>query len=192
MMAFQLFRFTPEGAVRPPKVETILPTNADSQSTSNTQGNSSKLMQNSTSRISKLEKLFSDEITSYASITSGIDSQYFFFCYKIRQLEPGGSDSMLWKIPSVNFVFDSAKVLRPSSDPLVEPATNFGGHIFRTHPRGYNFFIKFYPYGIGSATGKSASILFNLFPGDCDNLLRCPFSKLFRLGIRDHLNPLNT
>ena len=92
----------------------------------------------------------------------------------------------------MKFVFDSAKKARPSSDPLIEPATSFGSPIFRTHPHAYNFFIKFYPYGIGPATGKCASILFTLFPGDYDNLLKWPFSKLIHIGIRDQLDPMNT
>ena len=45
----------------------------------------------------------------------------------------------------LKFVFDSAKVALPSSDPLIEPATSFSSPICRTHPHGYNFFIKFYP-----------------------------------------------
>ena len=90
---------------------------------------------------------------------------------KIRQLEPGNSDVIIWKIPSVKFVIDSAKVALPSSGPLIEPATSVSSPIFRTHPHGYNFFIRLYPYGIGPATGKCASFLFNPFLGDYDNLL---------------------
>ena len=89
------------------------------------------------------------------------------------------------------FVFDSAKVARPSSDPLIEPATSFSSPIFRTHPHGNNFSIKFYPYGIGPTTGKCASIVITLFPGDLDNLLQWPFSKLIHIGIHDQLDPLN-
>ena len=140
-------------------------------------------MQNLASRICKLEKLFADEITTYTSITAGIHSQYFFLYDKIRQLETGNSDTIIWKIPSVKFVFDSAKKARPSSDPLIGPATSFSSPIFGTDPHGYNFFIKFYPYGIGPATGNCASILFTLFPGDYDNLLKWPFSKLIQIRI---------
>ena len=149
-------------------------------------------VQNLASRICKLEKLFADGITTYTSITAGIHSQYFFLHDKIRQLEPGNSDTIIWEIPSVKFVFDFAKKPRPSSDPLIEPATRFSSPIFRTHPHGYNFFIKFYPYGFGPATGKCASILFTLFPGDDDNLLKWPFSKLIHIGIQDQLDPMNT
>ena len=149
-------------------------------------------MQNLASRIYKLEKLFTGGIATYASITAGIQSQYFFLCAKIRQLEPRNSDVIIWKIPSVKFVFESAKVTRPSSDPLIEPATSFSSPIFRTHPHGYNFFIKFHPYGIGPASGKCASILFTLFPGDYENLLKWPSSKLIHISIRDQLDPLNT
>ena len=92
----------------------------------------------------------------------------------------------------MEFVFDSAKVARPSSDPLIEPATSFSSPILRTHPHGYNFFIKFYPYGIVTATGKCASILFTFFPGDYDNFLQWPFSKLIHIGIRDQLDQMNT
>ena len=132
------------------------------------------------------------EVSSYTSITAGIHSHYFFLYDKIRQLEPGNSDVIVWKIPSVKFVFDSAKVARPSSDPLIEPTTSFSSPIFRTHPHGYNFFIKLYPYGIGPATGKCASVLFALFPGDYDNLLQWPFTKTIHIGIRDQLDPMNT
>ena len=45
---------------------------------------------------------------------------------------------------------------------------------------------------MGPATGKCASVLFTLFPGDYDNLLQWPFSKLIHIGIRDQLDPLNT
>ena len=188
----KLPRSTPVGAMEPPRAKTNYSANADSQPILNTQEAPSTTVQNLVSRIGKLEKLFTDEIATYTSITAGIHSQYFFLYDKIRQLEPGNSDVIIWKIPSVTLVFESAKVARPSSDPLIEPATSFSSPIFRTHPHGYNFFIKFYPYGIGPATGKCASILFTLFPGDYDNLLKWPFSKLIHISIRDQLDPLNT
>ena len=187
-----LHRSTPVGAVGSARATTNNTANADSQPTPNTQETPSTTVQNLTSRICKMEKLLANEISSYTSITAGIHSQYFFLYDKIRQLEPGNSDAIIWKIPSVKFVFDSAKVARSSSDPLTGPATSFSSPIFRTHPHGYNFFIKLYPYGIGPATGKCASILFTLFPGDYDNLLQWPFSKIIHIGIRDQLYPMNT
>ena len=92
----------------------------------------------------------------------------------------------------MKFALDYAKVARPSSDPLLEPATNFSSPIFKTHPHGYNFSIKFYPYGIGPAIGKCASYFFTLFPGDYDNPLQWPFLKIIHTGVRDQLDPLNT
>ena len=92
----------------------------------------------------------------------------------------------------MKFVFDYARVVRPSSDPLIEAVTSFSSPIFRTRPHGYNFFVKFYPYGIGPATGKCASILFTFFPDGYDNLLQCRFSKIIHIGIPDQLGPLNT
>ena len=185
----KLRRLTPVGAVGPPRTKTNNTANADFQPLPNTQETT---IQNLTSRICKLEKLFANEVSTYTSITAGVHSQYFLLYDKIRQLLPGNSDVIIWKIPSVKFVFDSAKVARPSSDPLIEPATSFSSPIFRTHPHGYNFFIKLYPYGIGPATGKCASVLFALFPGDYDNLLQWPFTKAIHIGIRDQLDPMNT
>ena len=184
-----LRRSTPVGAVGTAKTKTNNIANTDFQPIPNTQETT---IQNLTSRICKLEKLFANEVSTYTSITAGVHSQYFLLYDKIRQLEPGNSDVIIWKIPSVKFVFDSAKVARPSSDPLIEPATSFSSPIFRTHPHDYNFFIKLYPYGIGPATGKCASVLFALFPGDYDNLLQWPFTKTIHIGIRDQLDPMNT
>ena len=154
----------------PPREKTNNSSNADFQCSPNTREAPQTTAQDLTSRISKLENLFADEIATYTSITSGIYSQYFFLYDEIRLLEAGNSDAIIWKIPSVKFVFDSAKIARPSSDPLIEPATCFSSPIFRTQPHGYNFFVKFYPCGFGSATGKCASTVFALFPGDYDNL----------------------
>ena len=175
----------------PPRTKIDNTANADFQPTPNKQEAPSTTVQNLTSRICKLEKLFADEISAHTSITAGIHSQYFLLYDKIRQLEPGNSNVISWKIRSVKFVFDSAKMARQTSDPLIEPATSFSSPNFRTHPHGYNFFIKLYPYGIGPATGNCASILFTLFPGNYDNLLQWPFSKFIHIGIRDQLDPMN-
>ena len=188
----QLPRSTPVGAVGSPRTKTNEPANADRQPTPDTQEAPSTTVQILTSRICKLEKLLVDEISSYTSITAGIHSQYFFLYDQILQLETGNSDVIIWKIPSVKFVFDSAKVAGPSSDPLIEPATSFSSPTFRTHPHGYSFFNKLYPYVNGPTTGKCALILFSLFPGDYDNLIQWPFSKLIHIGIRDQMDPMNT
>ena len=188
----KLRRSNPVGSVGPATTKTNSTANADFQPAPNTQKVPSTKVQNLTTRICKLEKLFGDKISSYTSITAGIHSQYFFLYDKIRQLESINSDVIIWKIPSVKFVFDSAKVARLSSDPLIEPATSFSSPTFRVHPHGYNVFINFYPYGIGTATGKCASILFTLFPGDYDSLLQWPFSKLIHIGMRNQLDPMNT
>ena len=158
----KLRRSTPVGAMGPPREKTNSSANADFQPTLNKQEAPPTTVQSLASRFYKLEKMFTDEIATYTSITAGIHSQYFFLYDKIRQLEPGTSDVIICKIPSVKFVFESAKVARPSSDHLIEPATSFSCPIFRTHPHGFNFFIKFYSYGNGPANCKCASRLFTL------------------------------
>ena len=147
----------PVGAVGPPRAETNNCAKVDFEPTPNTQEAPATTVQNLTSRISKLEKLFADEIATYTSITAGIHSQYFFLYDKIRQLEPGNSDVINWKISSVKFVIDSAKVARPSSDPLVEPATSFSSPISGLTVLDTTYQIL--PYGVGPATGKCASTI---------------------------------
>ena len=84
----KLRRSTPVGAVAPPRTKTNNSANVDFQPIPDTQEAPSTTVQNLTSRNSKLEKLFADEISAYTSITAGIHSQYFFLYDKIRQLEP--------------------------------------------------------------------------------------------------------
>ena len=126
----KLRRFTPLVAEGPPIAKTNNTSNADFQPTPNTQEAHSITLQNLTPRISKLKKLFADEIATCTSITAGIHSQCFFLYDIIRQFEPGNTDVIIRKIPSVKFVFDFSKVTRPSSDPLIEPATGFSSPTF--------------------------------------------------------------
>ena len=82
----KLRRSTPVGAVGPLRMKTNNSANADFQPTPNTQEAPSITVQNLTSRICKLEKLFADEISIYTSITAGIHSQYFFYMIKFASL----------------------------------------------------------------------------------------------------------
>ena len=139
----RLRRSTPMGAVGPPRAKTNNSANADSQALSNTREAPPTTVQNLTSRVSRLEKVYTHEIATYTAITVEIHSQYFSLYDKIRLLEARNSDVIIWEIPSVKFVLDSAKVARPSSDPLIEPARRFSSPVFRTHRHRCNFFIKF-------------------------------------------------
>ena len=136
--------FNPQGTVGPPEEETATPTSNETQSTSNTQDTSRKLMQKLTSRSSELEKLFSGDITTYTIIASGIHFPYFFFYDKVRQLEPHGSDSILWKIPSVKSIFVSAKLPWPSSGhlPHCETGHEFWWPFLENLPSRKEFFLS--------------------------------------------------
>ena len=59
-------------------------------------------------------------------------------------------------------------------------------------PTATILFVQFYPYGLDSAAGYHASIMFALFPGDYDVLLTWPFPKTIHLSVRDQLDPQNT
>ena len=102
------------------------------------------------------------------------------------------SDTILWKIRSVNFNIEIYQSITTITYPFIETVKIFGNPTFRTHLHGYNNFIKFFSYVIVSATKKFASMDFTLFPGDLDNLLRWPFSNLIHLGFYDKLDSFST
>ena len=79
-----------------------------------------------------------------------------------------------------------------SSMDATDPSTHYNSPVYRTHPYGYDFLVQFYPYGLGSAAGNHASIMFALFPGDYDGLLKWPFSKAIQFSVRDQLDHQNT
>ena len=68
-------RSTPVGAVGPPRAKTKKSANTNFQPTSNNQEAPPITGQNLTSRVSRLEKLFTDEIATDTSTTAGIPSQ---------------------------------------------------------------------------------------------------------------------
>ena len=132
-----------------------------------------------------------EEITKASNcretIASMHRSQFAFLYDRIRSLESGGSDTILWKLTSVKLVLgkSSARLDNAAKD----PSTHYNSAVYRTHPYGYNFFVQFYPYGLDSAAGNHASIMFALFPGDYDGLLTWPFPKTIQLSVRDQLDP---
>ena len=71
-------RSTPEGAVEAPRPIPNKTANADFQFSTSTRDGPLTKVQILSSRIYELEKLFSDEIETYTSITVGIHFQYFF------------------------------------------------------------------------------------------------------------------
>ena len=108
-------RSTPEGPVGPPRAKTNNFANANSQSSPNKREAPPTTVQNLSSKFSKLEKLFTDEIAAYTNCTVGIHSQYFFLYDKVRQLEAGNSETIIWKIP----VSDVCIRLRKSSATII-------------------------------------------------------------------------
>ena len=137
-----------------------------------------------------------EEITkvrdSREAIASIYRSQFAFLYNRIRALESGGTDTILWKLTSLNLIFDTAKSSARLDNAVKDPSTHYNSPVYRTHPYGYNFFVQFYPYGLDCAAGNHASIKFALFPGDYDGLLTWPFPKTIQLSVRDQLDPQNT
>ena len=111
---------------------------------------------------------------------------------QICQFEHSNSTFILWKITSVQLVFESARLwyLKPGRENA--PNTRFRSPVFRSHLYGYNFYLKFYPNGLTAAIGTWASISLSISAGENDDILPWPVSKTIQIKVRDQLNPLNT
>ena len=111
---------------------------------------------------------------------------------QICQFEHSNSTIILWKVTSIQLVFESARLwyLKPGWENA--PTTRLRSPIFRYHPYGYNFYLIFYPYGFAAAIGTWASIFLSMSAGEYDDILPWPVSKTIQIIMRDHLSPLNT
>ena len=122
-------------------------------------------------RVKQLEEEITKASNSRETIASIYRSQFAFLHDRIRSLESRGSDTILWKLTSVKLVFDTAKSSARLDNATKDPSTHYNSPVYHTHPYGHNFFVQFYRYGLDSAAGNHASIMFALFPGDYDGLL---------------------
>ena len=143
-------------------------------------------------RVRQLEAEKTKVRESRETIASFYRSQFVFLYDRIRALEAGGTGIILWKLTSLKLVFDTAKSSARLDNAAKDPSTHYNSPVSFTHPYGYNFFVQFYPYGLEAAAGNHASIMFALFPGDYDGLLKWAFSKTIHLSVRDQLDPQNT
>ena len=143
-------------------------------------------------RVRQLEEEITKARESRETIASIYRSQFAFLYDRIRALESGETDTILWKLTAVKLVFETAKSSARLDNAAKDPSTHYNSPVYRTHPYGYNFFVQFYPYGLDAAAGNHASIMFALIHGDYDGLLKWPFSKTIHLSVRDQLDPQNT
>ena len=137
------------------------------------------------SQFNAPEKQTKDDLSRQKSLLSSIQGNYSFLYDKIRQLEAGSNNTILWRISSVRFIFDSARSAHRQSKPIDDKASGYWSPVFCTHPYGYNFIIRFHPYGIDATAGQFAALIFAFFPGDYDGLLRWPFPQAIHLSLRD-------
>ena len=111
---------------------------------------------------------------------------------QICQFEHSTSSFILWKITSIQLVFESARLWYLKPGRKNAPTTRLRSPIFRSHPYGYNFCLNLYPYGFVAAIRRWASISLSMSDGQFDDILSWPVSKTLQIKVRDQLNPLNT
>ena len=107
-------------------------------------------------RVRQLEEDITNARESRETIASIHRSQFAFLYDRIRDLESGGSDTILWKLTAVKLVFDTAKSSARLDNAAKDPSTHSNSPVYRTHPYGYNFFVQFYPHGLDAAAGNHA------------------------------------
>ena len=143
-------------------------------------------------KIKVLEKRLSTETCRCNSRLNCLQHQLATMGDQICQFEHGNSTFTLWKVTSVQLVFESARswYLKPGRKNA--PTTRLRSPIFRYHPYGYNFYSNFYPFGFAAAIGTWASISLSISPGEYDDILPWPVSKTIQIKVRNQMNPLNT
>ena len=121
--------------------------------------------------VRQLEEKISKARDSRETIASIYRSQFAFLYDRILALDSVGRDTILCKLTSLKLVFDTAMSSARLDNAAKDPSTQYNSPVYRTLPYGYNFFVQIYPYGLDSAAGHHASIMFALFPADYDGLL---------------------
>ena len=143
-------------------------------------------------KIKVLETRLSTETCRYNSRLNSLQHQLSTMGDQICQFEHSNSTFILWKVTSIQFVFDSAKLWYLKPGRKNAPTTRLRSPIFRSHPYGYSFYLNFYPYGFAAAIGTWASISRSISPGEYDDILLWPISKMIQIKVHDQLNPINT
>ena len=82
------------------------------------------------SKLNALETQTKDDLSRQKSLFSSIQSNYFFLYDKIRQLEAGSNNTILWRISSGRFIFDSAKSAHGLSKPIDDKASSYWSPVF--------------------------------------------------------------
>ena len=94
-------------------------------------------------RVRQLEEEITKARESRETIASIYRSQFAFLYHRFQALESGGTDTILWKITSLKMVFDTAKSSARLDNAAKDPSTHYNSPVYRTHPYGYSFFVRF-------------------------------------------------
>ena len=132
-------------------------------------------------KIKVLETPPSTGTCRYHSRLNSLQHQLSTMGDQICQFEHSNSTFILWKVTSIQLVFESARswYLKPGREN--SPTTRLRSPIFRSHPYGYNFYLNLYPYGSAAAIGSWASLTLSISAGEYDDILPRPVSKTIQI-----------
>ena len=108
--------------------------------------------------IKVLENSLSAETCRYNSRLNSLQHQLSTRGDQICQFEHSNSTFILWKVTTIELVFESARLwyLKPGRENA--PTTRLRSPLLRSHPYGYNFYLNSYPYGFAAAIGTWACL----------------------------------
>ena len=135
-----------------------------------TASNSSSLM-TLENKLRVLQKLFSTETCRYNSRLNSLQHKLSTMSEQICQFQRSISNFILWKVTSLQRVFESARLwyLKPGRENA--PTTRLRSSIFCSHPYGYNFYLNLYPYGFAAAIRTWASFSPSISAGEYHEIL---------------------
>ena len=93
---------------------------------------------------------------------------------------------IIWKLETFSVIFNNAKLfeetkIKNDTDPNL--AREFCSTAFLSKPYGYSLFICAFPYGCGSALGKSMSTTISRIARPFDNILSWPFKGTIQISV---------
>ena len=122
-------------------------------------------------KIMVLELRLSTETCRYNSRLNSLQHQLSTMGDQNCQFEHSKSTFILWKVTSIQLVFESFRLWYLKPGRKNAPTTRRHSPIFRSHPFGQNFYLNYYLYGFAAAIGTWASISLSTTAGEYDDSL---------------------
>ena len=135
-------------------------------------------------RLEELEKTYRDLESERSSRREQV---VMHLLARVQSLQFGRNYPFIWRIKDFKTIFDVSKLQYDKTRKLNE-SNSICSPLFYTGSKGYLMYLRIYPFGCDSGTGKSMSICLALSPGEYDGLLEWPFRHQIRISLLDQID----